>query len=267
MAAGKGVLTVVGTGIESLGQLTPAARRAIEEAQVLFYLAADPFTHESLRELNPKAQSLHHLYAVGKHRLKTYAAMVERVLAEVRRGKRVCFALYGHPGVFALPSHAAVRMARDEGYHATMLPAVSADACLIADLGVDPSSGWQSYEVTDFLLRHRSVDPAVALVLWQIGVIGRLDYPSGPAARDKLKILVDELLESYPAKHKGYLYEASTLPGFEPLIEEVQLGKLHLARITPVATLYVPPSRETKVDRRMMKRLGITKADSLSCLR
>jgi len=98
-------------------------------------------------------------------------------------------------------------------------------------------------------------------------VVGRFDYPSGPVNRKKLKILTDELLKTYSAKHIGLLYEASVLPGFPATIEKVQLGKLHLAKVTPVTTLYVPPEQEAKIDPRMLKRLGIKPEDRLDCLR
>jgi hypothetical protein len=264
----KGSLAVVGTGIESMGQLTPAARREIENADQVFHLVCDPLTTETLRSLNASAESLHGLYAVGKHRLRTYSAMVDRILGEIRRGKRVCFALYGHPGVFAMAAHAAIRLARKEGYSATMLPAVSADACLIADIGVDPgAAGWLSYEATDFLLRHRYADPAAGLVLWQVGLIGRFDYPSGPIDRKKAKILTDELMKTYSPQHEGYLYEASTLPGFPASVEPVALRRLHLAEMTTTTTLYVPPERQAQVDPKMLKRLGIREEDQLHCLR
>ncbi len=269
MAAAKGSLVVVGTGIESMGQMTDAARVEIRRAQCVFYLAADPLTAEALRRLNRRAVSLHGLYQVGRHRLQTYAAMTETVLVEVRRGLRVCFALYGHPGVFAMPAHAAVSIARKEGYRAAMQPGVSADACLIADLGVDPaSSGWQSYEATDFLLRRRRPDPAAGLVLWQIGVVGRLDYATGPLDRGKLAILTEVLRETYAKRHLATLYEAASLPGYPPSIEPVQIGALHLAKaISPITTLYVPPAKRAPIDRKMLARLGISPAGRVRCLR
>jgi uncharacterized protein YabN with tetrapyrrole methylase and pyrophosphatase domain len=268
MTTRKGSLVVVGTGIESLGQMTPAARAAIRGAQRVFFLAADALTEASIRSLNPRTESLHDLYDTGKHRLRTYAQMAERVLAEVRRGQRVCFALYGHPGVFAMPSHAAVQLAHDEGFQATMLPGISADACLIADLGIDPGSdGLQSYEATDFLIRNRRVDPAVGLVLWQVGVVGRLDYPSGPVNREKIKVLTEALCAIYPRRHVATLYEAAALPGYPASIEKVQLGSLHKGDLSSITTMYVPPSKESRVDRAMMARLGIRPADRIRCLR
>ena len=264
----KGSLVVAGTGIESMGQMTPAARAAIERARTVFYLAADPLTEQALRALNHRVVSLHHLYERGKHRLVTYANIVGTILAEVRRGRRVCFAVYGHPGVFAMPAHAVVRLARAEGYRAEMLPGVSADACLIADLGIDPAtSGWQSYEATDFLLRGRRPDPAAGLVLWQIGVVGRLDYATGPIDRGKLEVLTEALLTTYPSRHRATLYEAATLPGYLARMDPVEIGKLHRADVSALSTLYVPPAMNRRVDPAMLARLGIGPEGRVRCLR
>jgi uncharacterized protein YabN with tetrapyrrole methylase and pyrophosphatase domain len=264
----KGTLTVVGTGIESMGQLTPAARREIERAQQVFHVVTEPLTEQTLLALNPRSESLQRFYATGKHRLKTYADMVDRVLSGVRRGKRVCFALYGHPGVFAMAAHAAIRIARSEGYLATMLPAVSADSCLIADLGVDPgANGWVSHEATDFLLRQRKADPCAGLVLWQVGVLARFDRAAGPINRKGLKILRDELLKIYSPAHRVFLYEASSLPGYPATIDEIALNGLHKAELTRITTLYVPPARVAPIDETMLRKLGIKPEDRIDCLR
>src|SRR5260221_6706268 len=123
---------------------------------------ADQFRGGPVRWLNRRAESLHDLSAIGKNRLRTYAAMAERILAQVRRGRRVCFVLYGHPGVFAMPAHAAVQLARDEGFEAAMLPGISADAWLIPELRIDPPSDWPpSYGSTGFLLRQRRIGSSV----------------------------------------------------------------------------------------------------------
>jgi hypothetical protein len=94
-----------------------------------------------------------------------------------------------------------------------MLPGVSTEDCLFADLGIDPAAGCQSYEATDFLLNGRRIDTSAALVLWQAGVVGDLRYRQGPAT-DGLRVLVDHLLHLYPGDHRVMVYEAATLPVF-----------------------------------------------------
>src|SRR5262245_8423545 len=102
----SGSLTVVGTGIRLGGQVTLETLSCIDRAQKLFYLVGDPVMEDWLHDRNPTAESLLDLYEYGKPRRRTYREMVERILAEVRRGLNVTAAFYGHPGVFADPSHA-----------------------------------------------------------------------------------------------------------------------------------------------------------------
>ena len=127
-------LTVVGTGFLVAGQVTPEARSARVAADKLFFLVSDPSTRVWLEGLSPSAESLYDAYAEGRPRDESYREMVERILAPLAAGQSVCVALYGHPGVFVQPSHEAIRRARAAGWEARMLPAISAEDCLYADL-------------------------------------------------------------------------------------------------------------------------------------
>lgn len=210
-----------------------------------------------LQELNPAAISLFDHYEAGVDRSRSYERMKETILGEVRAGRRVCAAFYGHPGVFVAPSHASVRQARAEGFPAQMLPAVSAEDCLFADLGVDPgATGCQSFETTDFLLRRRQVDPSAALVLWQVSVLGIRHYEPEPTPRN-LDLLVEYLFQWYGHDHRVTLYEASPYPLVEPSIRELALAELSRAQPSPLATLYVPPGETRAEDAEMAARLGI----------
>jgi precorrin-6B methylase 1 len=255
-----GSLTVVGTGIEVGSHLTQAAREEIERADVVLCLAAEPVGNAWLHELNPNVRSLHGHYRLGRDRRTAYEAMTEEILAEVRAGGRVCAAFYGHPGVFVLPSHEALRRAREEGFPARMLPAVSAEDCLFADLGFDPAAtGCQTYEATDFLVRRRVVDPTAALVLWQVGTIGS-EGAAAEAQPTGLPVLVERLLELYPPGHEVVVYEASPYVGFPPLVRPVLLADLAPEHVTAMATLYVPPLEAPPPDPTVLARLGLPPA-------
>jgi len=232
----------------------------IRDAEKVFYLVADPLSRAWLLDLRPDAEDLSDTYAKGKSRDRSYREMVQRILAAVRRGERVCALYYGHPGVFATPPHVAVRRARREGFRARMLPAISAEDCLFADLGVDPSeTGCQSYEATDFLLRRRRVDPTAALVLWQIGLVGVEDVREEDLwSAAGLDVLVETLLEDYPPAHRVVVYEASTLPVTPPRITRVRLDRLGSAPVTALSTLFVPPLADRETDLGMARRLGLT---------
>jgi uncharacterized protein YabN with tetrapyrrole methylase and pyrophosphatase domain len=204
---------------------------------------AEPLGDRWLASLHPHARSLASLYRPGAPREQVYEAIAEAILEPVRTGGRICAAFYGHPGVFVRPSHEAVVRARAEGHDARMLPAVSAEDCLFADLGVDPAvDGCASYDATGFLARPRPVDTTAALVLWQVAAVREPHAVAAGSHGGNLDVLAGRLLELYPPQHQVVLYEASPFPAAHALVERLTLAALAEARPTPQATLYVPPA-------------------------
>ena len=253
-----GSLTIVGTGIQLVGHLTLGAKAWIEQADKVLFALADPVTAKWLKELNPTAEALPY-NTNNQRRRDTYREMTERMLTEVRKGLNVCAVFYGHPGVFADPAHAAIKQAREEGFQSQMLPGISAEDCLFADLGVDPGkNGCQSFEATDFLIRRRKFDPTSVLILWQIAMIGNLGFYEQGGHVQRLKILAEVLEKDYGADHEVVVYEAAVYyPVCSPVIDRIPLSKLPEAKVTEVSTLYVPPIAMASVDHSMMARLGI----------
>jgi uncharacterized protein YabN with tetrapyrrole methylase and pyrophosphatase domain len=250
MKSGKGSLVVVGTGIRSVGQLTVEAIAHIKSAERVFFLVAEPVAQEVICQLNPAgAESLAGLYEEGKPRRETYREMVDLILASVRDGRRTCAVFYGHPGVFVDPAHRAVKEARVAGFDARMLPGISAEDCLFADLGLDPATaGCQSYEATEFLVNRRQADPTSHLVLWQVGVLGERSFSLEVRASSCLDLLVRRLAETYPRHHELCVYEASVLQGCEPVICWTPLGELETRHLSIISTLYVPPAEAPRFD-------------------
>ncbi len=255
----RGSLTVVGTGYFGAGQVTQETVELVRRAEKLFFLVTEPLTRLWLERQNPSAESLYDSYREGRPRAETYEEMVARILAPVREGRTVCAAFYGHPGVFVRPGHRAIELARAEGHEARMLPAVSAEDCLFADLGLDPAvDGCQSFEATDFLLRGRRFDPRSALVLWQIGGIGVATFHRRELwSREGLVLLTERLAAFYPAEHKVTVYEAAVLPVCPPKIERMALRELPEAPVTLISTLFVPPTGKAPIDPVMAARLGL----------
>lgn len=251
-------LVVVGTGIRTVGQMTTEALAWIETADIVLYVVGDPVAQKLIGDLAPgRGESLSNLYAPGKDRMQTYTEMVARIMAEVQAGKLVAAAFYGHPGVFAYPSHESIRQARAAGYRAVMLPGISAEDCLFADLGVDPATqGCQSYEATDFLLNGRVIDPTSSVILWQIGVLANWDYKGAAYDLSAMPILVARLSELYPVDHTVWIYEAATVPGCAPRIQPVPIHGLPQVGATPASTLYIPPAYQPRPDPRFVEMLG-----------
>jgi hypothetical protein len=252
-------LIAVGTGIQAAGQLTIEARSAIEHADIVFFLVADPVTCKYIESLNKNVQSLHDCYATDKPRMESYLEMIERIIAKVKEGMMVCVVLYGHPGVFAYPAHEAIRRLKSEGIYTKMLPGVSAEDCLFADLGVDPAWGCQSFEATDFLIFQRTFDTRSSLILWQIGLIGDTSFQgSGYNYKPGLAILTETLVTHYGDSHKVIIYEASHYPIYDCRRDTLELGLLCDASVSPESTLYVPPLSPPNPNPEMMRRLGIS---------
>jgi hypothetical protein len=235
-------LVAVGTGIRTVGQFSMEALAWIKQADKVLYVVSDPVAEEVIKTLNPAgAESMAHFYGENKERSQTYREMVEHTLASVRSGKRTCFAVYGHPGVLVHPTHEAIRRARAEGYKARMLPAISTEDCLFADLGVDPVCGCQSLEATDFLVNARRLDPFGHVLLWQIGGLGDSTFKRHGFQVRGLPQLVQKLMQYYPPQHTVHLYEASIFPGVEPWIRSGPLHYLPAVQPSASSTLYLPP--------------------------
>lgn len=239
----SGTLTVVGTGITLAVHTTLEALACIQRAEKLFYVVSNPAAETWLRQLNPAAVTLEDCYREGKPRRDSYREMTRRIVSAVRGGFEVCAVFYGHPGVLVRASHDAIRQARREGFPARMLPGISAEACLFADLGLNPGdAGWQSFEATDFVGRRRRFDPATPLLLWQVGALGERSIRKDMSCRpERLRALARLLRRSYPQRHPVVLYEAASFPICRPFVERTTLGRLPGKRILPATTLYIPP--------------------------
>ena len=91
------------------------------------------------------------LYETGEARSAVYRAMAERVLSSLRAGLRTCAVFYGHPGIFVSPSHQMIEMARAEGFATEMLPGLSTEDCLAADLEIAAATiyRWRTQALVD----------------------------------------------------------------------------------------------------------------------
>ncbi|MEN8238873.1 MAG: SAM-dependent methyltransferase [Actinomycetota bacterium] len=250
-------LVVVGSGMRGGTQLTPESRSAIVAADVVLYVVPDTITARMIEGLASESIDLGGLYSPDQNRRLTYAAMVDRVFAEVDAGRHVCVVFYGHPGVFVDPGPKMIARANANGVKALMLPGISAADALYADLGVDPGrEGIQMFSATDFLIRRRSIDTSVPLVLWQMGAIGQ-EFGATEPERAFLPVLAERLSEMYPPDHQIVMYEAAGIIGFPPRIDEATVATLAEAPVSRATTMYVPPTHVAQTDEDMVERLGI----------
>ncbi|WP_071989645.1 SAM-dependent methyltransferase [Kangiella aquimarina] len=240
----KGRLVCVGTGIKLMVHMTPISKQQIEQADIVFMAVASSLMGSWIKELNPNIHDLGQYYEQGKSRLETYKQMIAAIMQEVRAGKNVCAAFYGHPGVFALAPHRVIETARKEGFEAHMEPGISAEDCLYADLAIDPGKfGCQHYETTQYMIHNKNIEPSAYLILWQIGIAGDQELTQFETTKEKLEALKKKLTAIYPESHEVILYESAAVLFKESRIEKLQLQQLANVETSLETTLVIPPVR------------------------
>lgn len=259
--AKSGRLAVVGSGLQLGRDISQRALSTIRHADRVF-AAVDEFTLAWLQTERADVVSLARHYGEGKDRRQTYREMEQDLVAAVEEGHTVCAVFYGHPGVFADVPHAAIAKLRQRGYLASMEPGISAEACLYADLGLDPgASGVQSFEATQFLVYRRQVDPGAALILWQVGLTGDLSCREFSTSAERLRVLQDKLLRDYAPDTPVVLYEAAILPSLPPRIDHLPLSVLPQAALKEFTTLVILPTQSLQPDEWALNQLGMSPRD------
>lgn len=263
----KGSLVIVGTGILTPAHLSQESVKQIEVADIVHVLVPDPLGLSTIQSLNSNIKNLADLYfdetttKNGCNRLEAYDLMVEAILEDVRLGNRVCAIFYGHPGVFVYPSHVSIEKAKSEGFAAKMLPAISAEDCLFADLAFDPGdNGCQAYEASQFLFYQHSINVNALLILWQIGVVGDETLTKLTPAENGLEMLREGLLDWYPKNHQVILYEATRLPIMPARIEYASIDDLPKLNVQAITTLVIPAIAAPQLDHNFCDKWRINKS-------
>ncbi len=245
----KASLIVVGSGIKFMSHLTTEAKTYIEQSDKVFYLVNEPAMKTWIHKVNNNAESLDEIYNQHEHRLDSYHAITNFILEALRKKVHICVVVYGHPTVFAKPALDAVAQAQKEGYFAKILPGISTESCLFADLLIDPGThGCLSLEATDILLFKRNIDPTCHLIIWQVSIIGALNHPRNYENKKGIKLLATYLKNYYEENHEIILYTAAQYPGLEPEIIYSTLKNLITLEISRISTLYIPPKSKTVFD-------------------
>lgn len=251
-------LTVVGMGMRAGLHMTAETRLAIKQAIRVLYLVADPVSEACIRKLNANAESLWHMYETGKPRIEIYETIIAKILDELESAGDLCVAFYGHPGVLTYPARESIRRARATGKRARMLPAISTEDALFADLGFDIGrAGLQSFEASRFMYYKYNFDPSAGLLLWQVSVLGEVDWnPPHTGVRPRLEVLAGYLMKFYGPEHEVFLYHAPELPTSRPLIERVALRDLSRAESIAMSTLYIPPQGQPQRNEENLQALA-----------
>lgn len=241
---------VVGLGVMSVRQVTREVEDAIRRSNTVLYVDAGFGVEDFLRTLCPRTRSLAGHYKEQGDRTQTYRAMAAEVLDSALADPPVCFATYGHPGMYVYPTRLIARGAARLDLTVRVLPGISALDTIILDLGLDPGvRGLQMYEATDAIARARPLQPDVPCLLWQVGALESAFYSARPGNAQRFARLQRYLLQTYPADHPVTMVLSSGYPLLDPVRETFVVGELaeHLARGGQAGTLYLPPVTDRPV--------------------
>lgn len=259
----KGRLVVLGSGMSFI-DFTRNDDAEILSADYVFHCVYDKLAQAWIGKIRPDAYDVRILYGSNIDRYCTYVRMAEALLHFVRRGKKVVAIYYGHPGIFAMPAHRAIHIARAEGHEALMRPGISALDYLVADIGFDPAlPGLLTFEATDMLLRRRRIDPTLHVVLWQVGVVGEFQFSPGGFENKGFDLLVQTLRDTYGGDWEVTHYIAPQYVGIQPLIERFTIDGLLdpevRRRISSLSTFYIEPQQTVETDAEISVALGQSK--------
>src|SRR5690606_3679363 len=240
----SGRLVCVGLGLAAGAHLTEQVRTHIERADVVFVDAPHTSFAAQLMSMHPDVRCLGCDEADPSTSAQHQRAFVDTLLQEVRRGRSVCAAFFGHPTLSGRSAAVAIQLARAEGYAAHMAPGISIEDSLYADLAIDPTLyGCQHYDAHQLVRYRRSLDSSAYLMLWNAA------HPpeTTPTPANTLayrKLLLEALSQEYPADHIVLVYKPALDGSSGPEILRLPLMFLAEADIGTHACVVIPPAAE-----------------------
>lgn len=238
-------ITIAGLGVKAVVQVTAETDRRIRRCQEVLYNDSGVGTAEFLAARCPRVTSLYHAsYGEADNRVNAYRSMAAAVIDAAMQRRPVCYLTHGHPIIFCYSAVLVRDLARLLGLTVELLPGISAAACMMADLWLDPGvSGLQMFEATDLLLRRRRLHTDVPALIWQVGNLETRLYTTRPSRPERLHRFRDWLLLSYPPDHPITAYYAAPHPITTPRKWTFPLAEIaqHAPELHPGITLYIPP--------------------------
>ena len=127
-----------------------------------------------------------------------------------------------------------------------MLPGISAEDSLLADLAIDPAhNGLQSLEATDLVARDRQLLTDSNVIIWQVGCVGDPRFNSKGYTNQFLEVLIKKLQDVYGKDYEIIHYVGAHYSIYDPVRERIKLSefvKPEVAKkVTSVSTFFVPP--------------------------
>ncbi len=240
---------VVGTGIESVRQLTLEAVDSLRACNTVFTVDHGFGVADFIASLGPEVIDLIPEYKPGLHRLITYQRMAARVVEKAMANPPVALAVYGHPSWLVFPAELIVEAARVMGLNVQVIPGISSVDTMVVELGIDPATrGLQIHEATGLVVFEHTIDPHVPCILLQVDAFRVETFNPKRNNPGRLEELVRYLDRFYPPSHRITSVYSKTHPLMRPVKIEFALDELAKAYEQPgfSGSIYLPPVSEDK---------------------
>lgn len=236
---------VVGLGIRGPQQVTAETERALRACREVLFVDTGVGAEAWLAERCARVTPLYASYQPGAIRLEAYHAMAARTLEAALAHPPVAFAMQGHPLVGAYAPVLIRDLAGLLGLEVRVLPGISALACLLDVLELDPLlEGLHLHEATDLLLRRRPLQPDVPTLIWQVGALETRLHTLRPSRPARFARFLAHLLGFYPPTHPVVAVCAAPHPLMDDQVLRFALADLpaQAEALHPGFTLYLPPA-------------------------
>nr|WP_267313967.1 SAM-dependent methyltransferase [Legionella antarctica] len=133
-------------------------------ADKVLYLVNEPVTKQWIERYSKLSESLEPIYFSEIDRQNSYDKIRDKILTDLGTYNFITVVLYGHPTIFADPGLQAIIAAQKNSIETIILPGISVENCLYADLKIDPGQfGCFHVEATELLVYDKIIDPPQSL--------------------------------------------------------------------------------------------------------
>jgi uncharacterized protein YabN with tetrapyrrole methylase and pyrophosphatase domain len=239
----RGTLEIVGAGLAIPEHLTWAGLISLSRCEVIHTTLGRQSVDSIPVDLTTvEFRYLLEAYSREKPRPENYAQAVERIMHDVRSGRRVGYLTFGHPMVFDSVTVALHEECRSLKIPLRVHPGISFIDAILVDLELDPNLGVQVYDATTMLHRGLEWDTQVTTILAQPGVYGNEFMADDDHVTLSLRALQTSLSARYPNNHLVHLVTSNYLNTGRPRVVNLLIGGLSSAPVDVAGsgTLIIP---------------------------
>lgn len=242
-------ITVIGSGILGLKQITPEGVAAIKKSEECFWIGKIDGIQDLILSENIKAENLSGLYINGENDTDNYERIITRLYKAMKIRKNIALIVPGHPRVGVT---IVQKLSDEKSIKLVCYPGISSFDTMINDLSIDPlEEGTCILDANRLILYDYFMESSINYFIYHVCSVGNVktDFLD-PTENNRVNFLIDKLSKHYPPDHKLYLLSSSTSISEKANKIEGKTGSLKklLEKVTYNHTLFIPSILPKKED-------------------